>query len=243
MVRKSGYAPEPSMNPKPTKRISRPPAAALGAAVLLALGATVAIAFVKVYSNDFSNKDEANQLRISGKGCKQLWDEDNKRIVALAKAGPTRCRLKVPVQGDAPQPNQAVQVTSKLEKNIANSVAKKVYISISVRDGAGGRYEFKVFPALRRAELAREPNANGFPMEVKDKGIGKAGERNTLRLEVNGDEIKWKVNKKKFETFADENAGELEGRRITLTLGVEGKTGEPVSAWFDDLQVTVPDPK
>lgn len=210
--------------------------------VAMVAGASVASALIKVYANDFSNKTEADQLRISGKGCKKQWDRENKRLFAVANAGPTRCRLRVPVQGDSVQPNQAVQVTTKLAKNIPNSIAKRSYVSISIRDGAGGRYEFKVYPALRRAELVREPNGNAFPVEARDKAIGKAGERNTLRLEVNSDVIKAKVNKARFEAITDDNAADLEGRRITLTLGVEGKTGESVSAWFDDLQVQVPTP-
>lgn len=225
-----------------TKRALFTLLAAAGLTAVLVAGASVATALIKVYANDFSNKTEADQLKISGKGCKKLWDEENKRIFAVANAGPTRCRLKVPVQGDSVQPNQAVQVTTKLEKDIPSSIAKRSYVSISIRDGAGGRYEFKVYPALRKVELVREPNGNPFPFEAKDNAIGKAGERNTLRLEVSGDVIKAKVNKTRFEAITDDNAADLEGRRITLTLGVDGKTGESVSAWFDDLQVQVPTP-
>ena len=230
------------MHPNRTKRALLTLLAAAGVTVAMVAGASVASALIKVYANDFSNKTEADQLRISGKGCNKQWDQENKRLFAVANAGPTRCRLRVPVQGDSVQPNQAVQVTTKLAKNIPNSIAKRSYVSISIRDGAGGRYEFKVYPALRRAELVREPNGNPFPVEARDKAIGKAGERNTLRLEVNSDVIKAKVNKARFEAITDDNAADLEGRRITLTLGVDGKTGESVSAWFDDLQVQVPTP-
>lgn len=217
-------------------------AAALFALAGLAVAATTAAALVKVYSNDFSSSTEADQLLIEGKGCDKVWDKENKRLVVVAKQGPARCRLKAPVQGDSPQPNQAVLVTAKLDKDIANSVAKKTYLAISLRDGAGGLLQLRLYPALRRVEVHREPGANGFPFEARDKSIGRPGDRNFIRMEANENTIKVKVNKAKFEAITDPNPSELEGRRITLQLISEAKTSEPISAWFDDFQVQVPNP-
>ncbi len=228
---------------KRTKTARRWTTVALLALAVLGVGAAAALALVKVYSNDFSSATEADQLAIEGKGCRKNWDKNNKRLDVVAKnGGPARCRLKVPVQGDSAQPNQAVLVTAKLDKNLPNSIAKKTYIAISIRDGAGGLLEMRVYPSNQRVELHREPNANGFPVEAGDKAIGKPGDRNFLRIEANEDVIKVKVNKFKLEAVTDPNPSELEGRRITVQLVTEAKTSDPVSAWFDDLQVQVPTP-
>jgi hypothetical protein len=216
--------------------------AALVALAGLAMAATAAFALVKVYSNDFSKATKAGQLLVEGKGCTKSWDQENKRLDLVAKQGPARCRLKVPVQADSPQPNQVVLVTAKLDKGIDSAVARKTYIAISIRDGAGGLLEMRVYPSLQKVEVHREPGANGFPVEVKDKAIGKPGDRNFLRIEANEDVIKVKVNKAKLDAITDPNPAELEGRRITLQLVSEAKTSEPIGAWFDDLQVQVPNP-
>jgi hypothetical protein len=215
---------------------------ALGVLAALAIGAATAFALVKVYSNDFSNGGEADSLPLSGKGCQTKWDQDNKRLDIVAKEGSTRCRLKLPVQGDSPQPDQAVEVTAKLDKSTPKSIARKTYFSVTLRDGSGGLYEFRVYPALRRYSLGREPDGNGFPVEGRDRSIGKPGDRNFIRLEVDGDTIKAKVNKKRLDPVTDQNASELAGRRMTVTFGVEGKSSDPVGGWIDDVLVQVPSP-
>lgn len=215
---------------------------ALGAVVALALFASAAMALIKVYSNDFSNKNEADSLRLSGKHCHTDYDADNERLDIAASSSPTRCRLKIPVQGDSPQPDQALVVTAKLDKSVPKSIAKRTYFAITLRDGAGGLYEFRVYPSLRRYSLVRDPDANGFPVEGREKAIAKAGDRNVIRLETLGDTIKAKVNKKALDTVTDAKASELAGRRMTVTFGVEGKTSDTVGGWIDDVLVQVPSP-
>src|SRR5262245_59101811 len=125
------------MNSNSSSNTNRLRRAALVAFSLLAIAATSAFALVKVYSNDFSSQVEADQLLIEGKSCEKDWDKEGKRLFVIAKSGPARCRLKVPVQGDSPQPNQAVLVTTKLEKNLPSSILRKTYLAVTIRDGSG----------------------------------------------------------------------------------------------------------
>jgi hypothetical protein len=210
--------------------------------VALTIGAATAFALVKVYSNDFSKGADADSLAVSGKGCGTKYDDANKRLDIFAKQGPARCRLKVPVQGDSAQPDQAIGVTTKLDKSLPKSVAKKAYFAVTLRDGAGGLYEFRIYPAVRRYSLERTPDANGFPVEGREKSIGKAGERNFIRLQVIGDTIKAKVNGKGLDPVTDQNASELAGRRMTVTFGVDGKSSDGGGGWVDDILVQVPTP-
>lgn len=215
---------------------------ALCAFLALAFAAAAALAAVKVYSNGFSDREDSKELRIAGKGCDKDWDSENDRLVVEAKEGPATCRLKVPVQGDTPQPDHALEATAKLEGSTPKSVAKGTYIAISVRDGAGGRYELRIYPQLGRYELRREPEGGGFPVEGRDEAVGKPGERNALRLEAILGSVKAKVNAKRIGPVLDPDAEDIEGRRMTMVLGVEKRTKDPVSAWFDDVAVQVPTP-
>lgn len=227
----------------------RPPTAwtvvAVGAAAALAVAA-VAFASVRVYSNDFSGPGEAGELRVAGKGCSKSWDREHERLLVEAKAGPAKCRLKLPVRGDAPQPDHTLAVTAKALKPAGRSAMassdSKIYLAITIRDGAGGRYELRIHPATRSYELRREPEGGDFPVTGREKAIGRLGERNVLRLEAILDSIKAKVNKKRIGPVLDPGAADLEGTRMTIVLGMEGKSGDPIRAWVDDIQAYVPRP-
>lgn len=217
----------------------------VAAAAAMLAAAAVAYASVRVYSNDFSGPGEAGELRIAGKGCSKEWDREHKRLRVQAKGGPAKCRLKLPVQGDAPQPDHTLVATAKVLDPGKTAMARsdsKIYIAVTVRDGAGGRYELRIFPATRRYELRREPEGGEFPVTGRDAAIGKLGERNVLRIEAILDSVKAKVNKKRIGPVLDADAEDLEGTRMTIVLGMEGKSGDPIRAWVDDLQVYVPTP-
>lgn len=228
-------------------RIAGRPAsiAVAGLVATLALAA-VALAGVRIYGNDFSGKGDAGELKVAGKGCSKTWDRKHESLILGAERGPVRCRLKLPIRGDAPRPDHTLLATiNALEPGGRSAMAKsdrKIYVALSIRDGAGGRYELRIYPDRRRYELRRHPEKGEFPLSGRDEAIGKLGERNTLRLEAIVDSIKGKVNKKRIGPILDPDAAEIEGTRMTIVLGMEGKTDDPLRARVDDIRVEVPRP-
>jgi hypothetical protein len=217
-------------------------ATAIGCACLTFAAATTAVAAIQVYKNDFSSRAEFKDAKAAGKGCKKDWLKDKDRIEVEANGGPSRCKLKLPVQGDARQPDHELVATAKVGKSTPKKVRGDVYIALSVREGNDSRYELRVFPHRQRYELRRQPDDNAFPERGRDRGIGRVGERNDLRIRAFGDRIQATVNKQKIGPVEDPAAGDQRGMRMSMTLGVEGRTGKQVDAWFDDVVVRIPTP-
>jgi hypothetical protein len=207
----------------------------------LAVAAT-SLAAIQVYSNDFSSRGEFKQVRAAGKGCGKDWLKDKERVEVEAKEGPSRCKLKLPVQGDAAQPDHELAAAAKVGKSTPRKVRGQAYVAVSVREGKDSRYELRVFPHRHRYELRREPEGGEFPVRGRDKGIGGIGERNVLRIQAFGDRIQAKVNKHEIAPVADSAAGDQRGARLSLAFGVEGRTRKELDAWFDDVRVRIPNP-
>jgi hypothetical protein len=173
-------------------------AIAVSCACATLVAAGTAAAAIQIYSNDFSNRAEFKQLKAAGKGCGKDWLKDKDRIEVESKGGPARCKLKLPVQGDAAQPDHELAATAKVGKSTPKKVRGDVYVAVSVREGKDSRYELRVFPHRQRYELRREPEGEGFPKRGKDRGIGEVGESNSLRIQAFGDRVKASVNKQRI---------------------------------------------
>lgn len=225
---------------------------ALGAAVAL-LVAAAALAAVRVYSNDFSHRAEAKDMRVAGKACRRVWDENRRQLRLVVTRGPARCRLTVPVRGDAPQPDHILQFSTLVSKPRERSAKAKrrratrnpsIYVGATVRDGRGSRYELRVYPARRFYTLLREPEGVGedFPVTARHEDINRFGKRNVIRLDAILDTIRAKVNNRRVARAFDPEAEELEGTRMTILLGMESRSKTPVRAFVDDIGVSVPPP-
>jgi hypothetical protein len=212
-------------------------------ACVLAVTALCGMAFgaVRIYQNKFEGKGDAKELKISGKGRKAAVRGNKGQLGVSTPAGHTRCRLRLPVFGDSPQPDHIADVETKLLPKTPDKIRKKVYVGLTVREGAGGYYELRVYPERQKFTLNRKPGGDGFPINVKDKKIGKAGDKNKLTLRALGDVLSAKVNKK-TEEFADPQPGALPGTKISMILAQEGGSSDGASAWFKDLRVSVPNP-
>ena len=217
---------------------------ALLIASLLALGAFAALAYgaVRVYQNEFKSENDGKELSLSGKGCKAEVRGNKGQLGVSTSGGGSRCRLRLPVIGDAERPNHIVDVEAKLLPKTPEQVRKKTYVAATVREGGGGYYELRVFPEKRKYSVVRRPAGDGFPISGKDRDIGKAGDKNKLTIRALGDVISGKINKATIEEFADPAAGDLPGSKISIVLGQEGSSKDGASVWFKDLRVSVPNP-
>lgn len=217
---------------------------ALVFASVLALASLGGLAFgaVRIYHNDFESRSDEKALNLSGKGCETKIRGNKGQLGVSTSEGGSRCRMRLPVIGDSAQPNHIVDVTAKLLPKTPDQIRRKVYVAVTVREGGGGYYELRIYPEKRKYQLTRKPGDNAFPVQAKDKEIGKTGDKNKLTLRALGDVVGGKVNKATIEDVVDPQPGALPGSRISIVLGQEGRSSDGASAWFSDLRVSVPNP-
>jgi hypothetical protein len=210
----------------------------------LALTAFCGLAFgaVRIYHNDFAGKRDARSLNLSGKGCDAEVRGKKGQLGVTTKEGGTRCRLRLPVQGDAARPDHIVDVEAKLLPKTPEKIRKKVYVALTVREGGGGYYELRVFPEKRKFSLVRRPEDAAFPVNGKDNQIGRVGDKNKLTIRALDDAVSGKVNKLAVDEVVDPAPNDLPGTKISLVMGQEGGSKKGAAVWFKDLRVSVPNP-
>ena len=214
---------------------------ALAAAAL----AATAIAGVTVYTNGFSGKSGAGELRhAEGKHCDKRWHKKAKNVSIRAKQGSTVCGYRPPVEGDANAPDHYFKATEKLGKKTPKSVRDRIYLGIAVRSAKNVGYELWVFPTKGKFKLARLAGGNKptFLAKGGSKAIKGRGKSNHLGLKAVGSKVIAKVNGKKLAKTVDRNAGQVNGRKVEVMLGYKKHRSKPVSITVDDIQLQVPNP-
>ena len=214
----------------------------LTCSLLLACLAGLAFASVRIYDNNFTGRSDARALELNGKGCAAEVRGNKKQLGVSTEEGRSRCRLRLPVQGDAARPDHIIQADGKLLPRTDEQMRKRVYLGLTVREGGGGFYELRVYPERREYRLVRKPEGEGFPVEARDNAIGKTGEANRFTLRALGGEISANVNRLAVGPVADPTANDLSGTKLSLVLGQEGRSNQGARAWFSNLSVKVPNP-
>jgi hypothetical protein len=225
-------------------RKARIPALLLVALAAVLLAAT-AIAGVTVYTNNFSSKGGAKELRhAEGKHCKKSWRKKAKKVVVRAQKGKTVCGYRPPVEGDADAPDHYLKATEKMAKNTPKSVRDHVYLGIGVRSAKDVGYELWVFPTERKFKLARLNGGSKptFLAKGGNKAIKGRGKANHLGLKATGSKIIARANGKRLAKTVDRNAGQVDGRKVEVMLGYKKKRSKPVAMTLDDLELQVPNP-
>jgi hypothetical protein len=206
---------------------------------------TAAVAFgVSVYSNDFSNEAEYDQIVRSGggKSCDKVYRSKQNAMLVTVKKGPLTCGFRVPVVGDSELPNHAIGVESKLLSSTPKSVRDGAFVEVTLRAGGGGvGYTLRVFPARKKFELRRGPGGSGdFPVKGKEKAINGVNERNNISLVARGAQISASVNGKEVASVQDSNPGQVTGRKVRLAVGGKKSSSDDVALIVRSLSVGVP---
>jgi hypothetical protein len=226
-----------------SSRSTRTTLAALAALAIGALGAGSALG-VTVYSNDFSNKAEYDQISRSGGGkvCDRSYREKQKVMRTAVKRGPVTCSFRPPVLGDAELPDHDLGVDTKVLKKTPKSVRSGAYIELSVRTGGGGvGYTLRVFPQRKRFELTRGPSGGGdFPVRAKSDAIKGINERNRINLVADGARIRAFVNREEVASVNDTDPGQVSGRKLRFGLGGAKDSSKDVVAVIRRVSVAVP---
>lgn len=219
---------------------------ALAVAGVVGALAAAAIADVTVYKSNFSTRAEVDELKkAGGKKCKRKFVNKKKgsSMRAVVKEGPSTCSFRPPVQGDGALPDHAFRVDAKLGKATAKSVRKAAFLGVSARAGGGGvGYELRVFPKGRRFELSRGPSGAGFPLSGRTKKIKGINKRNSLRLFVNGSQVRAVVNGDELAQVSDPDPGQVSGTKLRFSVGHDRSTKKDVVAVFKKVKVAVPNP-
>jgi len=219
--------------------------ALLAAGLALGLAAGVALAAVTVYTNNFSSRSEAKELRHSdGKHCRKRERRHAESILVEVTRGPGACGYRPPVQGDRDRPDHYFQAKEKLLKATPKGIRGGAYLAVAVRSGKSSRYELRIFPLRHRFELRRAPGdgAGPFPKKGDSRAIKGVDKPNVLRLQAVGNRVTAKVNGRKVAQVSDSNARQLGGRRVEVRVGGKRRTHKNVVASVDNLKLQVPNP-
>ena len=216
----------------------------IGAAALFAALAVTAYAAVDIYSNGFGSRHAAREIKSAGggKACGKDWQKKKDQIRIELKRGPGECAFAPPVQGDGSKPDHRLAAKGKISKKTGKNIREGAYLTVSVRVGAGKRYELRVFPKGQEYALRRQPSGAGFPATGTNPEIGKIGKRNAVVLTATGNELRARVNGTTVDTVTDSNANEITGAKLQFGIGTEADTKKNTFGTFTSLSVAVPNP-
>jgi hypothetical protein len=226
------------------KRTTRA-AVPVAAAAVIAVAAATALAGVTVYKNTFSRKGDAKELRHSqGKHCKRSFAKRQGKLRIDVTKGPDACGYRPPVAGDTDGPDHNFQAKAKFLGGIPKGVRKNSYAAVAVRSGRSSGYELRVFPVRHRFRLVRSPSGGGggFPAKGTSSAIKGFRKPNVLGLKAVGSRVIARVNGTKVARATDNNAAQVGGRKVEVTIGNGKRTRKTVSATLDDLRLQVPSP-
>jgi hypothetical protein len=227
------------------RRRTRPAVVLLAAATALGLAAAVALAGVTVYKNNFSSRAEAKELRhSSGKHCAKRWRQKAKTVRAQRNRGSGACGYRPPVEGDTAGPDHDFRAKEKLLKATPKGIRRSAYVAVAVRSGKSSGYELRIFPKRHKFQLHRVPSGGGagFPAKGRSRAIKGVNKPNVVRLKAAGNKVTARVNGTRLAKVTDSNAGQVDGRKLEVSVGSKRRSSKDVVATFDNLKLLVPNP-
>jgi 3-keto-disaccharide hydrolase len=223
---------------------SRLLAAALAGAVaaVLAALAGVALADVLVYSNTLATKRDGKELHhFEGKAA-ACSRHVRKGSLLIQVTGKAVCGYRLPLEGDAPQPDHALHARLKLGKQTPKALRKKSFLGLAVRTGGGTGYTLRILPQRHQFKLRRLPHAQGFNVAGKDGAIKPLNMWNDVRLQAVGTKVVAVVNGKKVADADDSAASGVKGRKAEVFVGANKANATGAFGRVDDVRLSVPSP-
>lgn len=213
----------------------------LAAAAASAFGATISI-----YTNSMSTSGLRAQLVVLGNSQCQHGNAAGALKITVGKR--TReCQLRTPVIGTSLD----ITVTASLLKTTPTAIQGRTFVSVSLRNGAGGQYELAVFPKKGSYQLRREvPPHNSRTVLAKGKAsvIKPVGAANKLHLQAfqtpsGQTHLIAFVNGRNLAAVTEDphTASTLTGRQSTISVGSDTAAKGAVAS-FDNLTIAVPNP-
>jgi len=220
----------------PTTRLASITAIALLALVVCA---TAHATLVAIYRNALDTTAERSDvLKLSGRNCSR---EGNRGTLQIAVGKRTEeCAYRTPVVGR----DLEIAVTARLLPITPRQVARRAFLGLALRAGGGARFELRVFPRQRKAQLVKLTGEGIEYLAIERsvnaiKGIGRA---NVLRLRAEGLEGKVKLSAFLGPTVVGEavDGGRgLSGEFSALSVGAP-RNGRGAVANFDAIVARIP---
>jgi hypothetical protein len=221
---------------------------AIATVSLLLVGLVVAGAasgaFVAIYRNALETTSQRSEvLKLSGKSCSR-GGAKTALLITVGKLT-EECAYKTPVVGE----DLEIAATGTIEPATPPKVARKAFLGLQLRAGGGSKLELRVFPAQKKAQLARI-TAEGIKYLAVEKNIAALKEATkpvVLRLRVVGGakeaagtcKIGGYLAGEMVVEAEDPACGELKGETTALTAGAPNN-GVGVVAGFSAIVVRTP---
>jgi hypothetical protein len=127
---------------------------AIATVSILALGliasAVASGAFVAIYRNALETTAQRSEiLKLSGKSCARGGGQTTLNITVGKLT--EECAYKTPVVGQ----DLEIAATGSITTATPTAVAKKAFLGLQLRAGAGAKLELRVFPGQKKAQIAR----------------------------------------------------------------------------------------
>jgi hypothetical protein len=210
---------------------------------LVAAGAASG-AFVAIYRNALETTSQRSEvLKLSGKACSR----GGARTVLLITVGKLteECAYKTPVLGS----DLEIAATGTIEPATPRKVARKAFLGLQLRAGGGSKLELRVFPAQKKAQLARI-TSEGIDYLAVGKNLTSLKEATkpvVLRLRVVSGakdaagtcKIGGYLGGEMVVEAEDPACGELKGETTALSAGA-ANNGVGVVAGFSAIVVRTP---
>lgn len=217
----------------------RLPPIALALLLLSVLCASADAMLVPIYRNALDTTAERREvLRLSGRDCARSGSGGTLRIVVGERT--EECLLRTPVAGR----NLELATTARLLTATPRAVARRAFVGLVLRAGGGAKYELRVFPRQRKAQLVKVTGSRIEYLSV-EKGIGAisgVGRPNVLRLRAEGTGAN--VGLRAYlgrtpVTRATDRGARLGGEFSAISVGA-ARNGHRAVAEFDAIVARVP---
>ena len=224
------------------------------ATLLLALlagalaAAAASAAMIGIYRNSMdTNVQRGQMVKLFGRSCAR-GGGDSVLKVTIGKETDS-CAYRTPVLGR----DLEIAASERLLSGTPPALARKSYLSVQLRAGAGAKYQLLAFPLQRKVQLLRvTAEGSKFLAISKNQAAVKGlNEPNVLRLravnitkgpERGQSQLFGYIGQTLVVEAKDEGAGELTGRASAVGVGASGKSATGLIASIDDVVVRVPSP-
>jgi hypothetical protein len=219
-------------------------ATAVFAVVGLVFASIGSAAFVAIYRNALETTAQRGEVtKLAGKECTRGGGK-TALLITVGKLT-EECAYKTPVVGS----DLEIAATGTLSASTPPKVARKAFLGLQLRAGGGGKLELRVFPAQKKAQIARITEEGIKYLAIK-KNIVSLKEPNkamVLRLRViesSGEaagtcKIGGYLAGELIVEAEDPACKELEGEGTALTAGATNN-GVGVIAGFSAIVVRTP---
>jgi hypothetical protein len=209
----------------------------------LAVAGAASGALVAIYRNALETTAQRSEvLKLSGKSCSRGGGKTT-LLITVGKLT-EECAYSTPVVGS----NLEIAATGQVNPVTPANVAKKAFLGLQLRAGAGAKLELRVFPAQQKAQIARVTKEGIHFLAIKkDIASLKVAKAVVLRLRVisgsgeaaNTCKIGGYLAGELVVEAEDPACNELEGESTALSAGAPNN-GVGLVASFAAIVVRVP---